>query len=73
MCQQEPSLLVGNFTMSVKTIVGTNYASGDCQIKIALPPEGKYNYSVTIIPGEVHVIPSFNGSNEIRKFSILFR
>lgn len=59
--------------MSVRPIVEANYVSGDCQIKIALPPEGKYNYSVTIIPGEVQVFPSFNGSNEIREFSTLFR
>lgn len=59
--------------MSVRPILGTNYSSGDCQIKSALPPEGKYNYSVIIIPGEVTVLPSFLGSNEIREFNTLFR
>ncbi|XP_025100983.1 uncharacterized protein LOC112568097 [Pomacea canaliculata] len=53
--------------MSVNPILGTNYSNGDCQIKIALPAEGKYNYSVIIIPGEVTVLPSFLGNNEIRR------
>lgn len=68
--QQSLTTLVGNFTMSTTPILGTNYSSGNCQIKIALPPEGKYNYSAIIIPGEVLVFPSFNGSNEIRKLKV---
>lgn len=54
--------------MSTTPVAGTNYSSGDCKIKTALPPEGKYNYSVIIIPGEVQVL--FNGSNQISKFTV---
>ncbi|XP_025103187.1 uncharacterized protein LOC112569581 [Pomacea canaliculata] len=51
--------------MSTTPVAGTNYSSGDCKIKTALPPEGKYVYSVIIIPGEVQVL--FNGSNQISR------
>ncbi|XP_025100982.1 uncharacterized protein LOC112568095 isoform X2 [Pomacea canaliculata] len=65
--EQLTALFLGTFTTSLKPSSKANYFSGECQIKITLPSEGKYNYSVIIIPGEVQVFPSFNGSNEIRR------
>ncbi|PVD27861.1 hypothetical protein C0Q70_13037 [Pomacea canaliculata] len=63
--QGSSSAFIGSFTMSTTPVAGTNYSSGDCKIKTALPPEGKYVYSVIIIPGEVQVL--FNGSNQISR------
>lgn len=46
----------------------TEYVDGYCQINLTLPPVGKYNYSIVIVPGETQVSPFFSGSNEISKW-----
>lgn len=67
---QEPSSpqsLVGNFTMITSKNGNTEYFDGYCEINFTLPPVGKYNYDVMIVPGERQVSAFFNGSNEISK------
>ncbi|XP_025100295.1 uncharacterized protein LOC112567728 isoform X2 [Pomacea canaliculata] len=58
---------VGFYKMNLKPSTQTGYYTGTCNMTSYLPSEGRYSYTVIIMPGQVNVSPTFTGSNEIRR------
>lgn len=59
-------IMIANTSILVVPLDGT-YVNGTCNFSSDLPSDGRYTYSVTIVPGEETVNASFIKSNEIRK------
>ncbi|XP_025100105.1 uncharacterized protein LOC112567628 [Pomacea canaliculata] len=63
----QESVRVGSFSMSTEASTPSGYFSGTCHMTSYLPPDGRYSYTVLIMPGEVNVSAVFYGNNEIRR------
>ncbi|XP_025100106.1 uncharacterized protein LOC112567629 [Pomacea canaliculata] len=69
----QESVRVGSFSMSTEASTPSGYFSGTCNMTSYLPSDGRYSYTVLIMPGKVNVPAVLYGNNEIRKsFNYLY-